>query len=44
MVATVVLVTVARFAGVAAPLPVSTGAGFAIALAVLAAVALARKA
>lgn len=44
LVATVVLVTVARFAGVATPLPVTTGAGFAISLAVLAAVALARKA
>jgi len=44
LVATVVLVTVARFAGFAAPLPVLTGAGFAISLAALAAVALARKA
>src|SRR6266566_2951288 len=44
IVATVVLVTVARFAGFAAPLPVLTGAGFAISLAALAAVALARKA
>src|SRR5207248_2954824 len=35
---------VARFAGFAAPLPVLTGAGFAISLAALAAVALARKA
>src|SRR5881392_1692654 len=44
IVATVVLVSVARFAGFAAPLPVLTGAGFAISLAALAAVALARKA
>jgi hypothetical protein len=40
---TVVLVIVARLAGLPFPLPVETGAGFTITLAVLAVVALARK-
>jgi len=44
IVGAVALVVVARVAGLAVPLPVSTGAGFTITLAVLAAVALARKA
>jgi hypothetical protein len=44
IVGTVVLAAVARVAGLAAPLPVEAGAGFTITLAVLAAVALARKA
>src|SRR5437867_9112153 len=44
IVGAVVLVAVVRLAGLAVPLPVSAGAGLPITLAVLAAVALARKA
>ena len=44
IVGAVVLVAVVRLAGLAVPLPVSAGAGLTITLAVLAAVALARKA
>ena len=43
LVATVVLVTAARLAGLQVALPVATGAGFTLALAVLAVAALARK-